>query len=1238
MGSETLLRSACELSYAVARSGLEATPSIEPPATMRSFLYVSELPSRALTVAQEAIEEDPSFRRRVAEEADEADIGRAGYLWLHRPIGWAAEFEEIVNSSNGQSDHRSNDGDVVTAVPAFGSGNTDFTGTANGSTNGSGDRFWTDTDRRPDADRGRDEADAIEDELSSLRGLVERLSNERKSVTSSARPPTTDLEGTQPTSSSFPARPADTDLAKVQAALDAAHSELDQARSERDHAVRQHSEALTRQLDLEKELGRSRQLRIEVEQEHAEVDARLVEVQEALSRAEKARGEAEVRGDELTNQLKAARSAQEELRAEAGRANDDHAHRYQALEATFTATRTEGDKLRSEKTALADQVSTLEVEVSDLRQRKTEVEAQAAEAQALVDALTEEKIDLASRLADTEAMLETTRTQINAVKSDAENIAAELATVRNQRSDLSSQVDELHGSLTEALGDLAAVRSQSDRDRAELKSVRGERDQLRVRSATLEDSQTTLDAKVKQLTQELDATTTRADTARNDVAERDSQIGELALRRDQLITELSEVKSSLDSTTTERDDLSATHTTLSARSAELEAERDRLLQQVSQLSEENSGIQAQLVESDRLRVETAESQGHALSELAHRLAMVENERNRFERDLRTAEDRLIEAMTAFDAANKSAADQVRRDLGTDLLDTTAPETTRESAGDTAEETKGDAAKGSEGDIAEDSAGDTAKGSKGGAAKGSKGDTASTGPVPLTTANGTAEAGNSNGADPYGDLVDPEAMDAEVAATLPDGPKVDTEPDAEADEEKTDGAGAAGDTVIRGKAVGDNLVTDKPLGDDTGRPGGRDTSGGTPREVTKPSGFRPARTADGDLPRDARVGDRVPASPATDDTVDHPAAEVPSSATEDETTDSGQDTDGVSESPLAAGAAALAAMTPAEVVERPPESGRDGLAPGRLTDPAADSRGSRSEDGADPATGRASKRWNFGALGRSRGDDAPADPEPAGSANGLAPDEANDISDAEIDDISSELSQALATASDAADESNDLDLDAIGDLISQTVTDFDPSSIPQPGFADAPVETPADDPYDTPSRRAARNAPPSVFSDLDAAVGLADGRPARRQIDIPADLHHDEVELARHVVSSPDVVLLVDGDSVAKLGWPSLPVAQQRDALVSYLGDLADSTGVAPDVVFDGRIGDEDGLPASESVRIRLSTPPTEPAAALDELIDAYPEQWPIAIVTDDTDLGQTAVSRGATVLNNGQLLDLFIAQ
>ncbi|MEL7210698.1 MAG: hypothetical protein AAGK32_21090, partial [Actinomycetota bacterium] len=263
-------------------------------------------------------------------------------------------------------------------------------------------------------------------------------------------------------------------------------------------------------------------------------------------------------------------------------------------------------------------------------------------------------------------------------------------------------------------------------------------------------------------------------------------------------------------------------------------------------------------------------------------------------------------------------------------------------------------------------------------------------------------------------------------------------------------------------------------------------------------------------------------------------------------------------------------------------------------------------------------------------------------------------------VSSGLADALgrepAPTSTSLDEEDELD--AISNLISQTVSDMNlsetgsangldadddddgrgadgkpPSIFTESGADDISPDVFDDDTASVPrSAVTAPAAPPSVLNSVSGGAPTA-----RRQITVPDDLLGDELEVARHIVSSPDVVLLVDGDSVARMGWPSLPVVQQRDALVSYLADLSASTGVAPDIVFDGRKGEEESLPESRAVRIRLSTPPTEPAAALDELVDAYPEQWPIAIVTDDDDLAGSAGERGASVLSNGQLLDLFIA-
>lgn len=98
MAAESL-QTACELAYVVARDDAQSDQQAEPPASMRSFLYVSELPRQATTVAQQAIEGDSAFRSRVANKASEGAVGRAGFLWLHRPPGWATEFEELAEAA-----------------------------------------------------------------------------------------------------------------------------------------------------------------------------------------------------------------------------------------------------------------------------------------------------------------------------------------------------------------------------------------------------------------------------------------------------------------------------------------------------------------------------------------------------------------------------------------------------------------------------------------------------------------------------------------------------------------------------------------------------------------------------------------------------------------------------------------------------------------------------------------------------------------------------------------------------------------------------------------------------------------------------------------------------------------------------------------------------------------------------------------------------------------------------------
>jgi regulator of replication initiation timing len=153
-----------------------------------------------------------------------------------------------------------------------------------------------------------------------------------------------------------------------------------------------------------------------------------------------------------------------------------------------------------------------------------------------------------------------------------------------------------------------------------------------------------------------------------------------------------------------------------------------------------------------------------------------------------------------------------------------------------------------------------------------------------------------------------------------------------------------------------------------------------------------------------------------------------------------------------------------------------------------------------------------------------------------------------------------------------------------------------------------------------------------------GASTRRAPVVPDELRDDPLATARFLVAEPGVMLLVDGDAVAAMGWPTLTLAERRDALVTYLGELVPGSGAAPDVVFDLAVGGEASLPSSDRVRVRLTAPEVSAARALAELIDTYPVDWPVVVVTDDPGLVIEAANRGAAVLANVGLLDLFIAQ
>jgi len=85
----------------VARAGLAADPPIDAPRALRPLLRFRRLSTSALESVRRVLDDDPSFRARVAEAgADGADrLGPAGRLYLARPEGWVDELRRLEEAA-----------------------------------------------------------------------------------------------------------------------------------------------------------------------------------------------------------------------------------------------------------------------------------------------------------------------------------------------------------------------------------------------------------------------------------------------------------------------------------------------------------------------------------------------------------------------------------------------------------------------------------------------------------------------------------------------------------------------------------------------------------------------------------------------------------------------------------------------------------------------------------------------------------------------------------------------------------------------------------------------------------------------------------------------------------------------------------------------------------------------------------------------------------------------------------
>jgi predicted RNA-binding protein with PIN domain len=97
--ADALVVPALELAIIVARHSGQVRPPVPVPRGIKSLTRFTRLPASARPVVRKVIEEDEEFRGRVAAAADQIDIPRGAWLYLHRPEGWADELAALAEAA-----------------------------------------------------------------------------------------------------------------------------------------------------------------------------------------------------------------------------------------------------------------------------------------------------------------------------------------------------------------------------------------------------------------------------------------------------------------------------------------------------------------------------------------------------------------------------------------------------------------------------------------------------------------------------------------------------------------------------------------------------------------------------------------------------------------------------------------------------------------------------------------------------------------------------------------------------------------------------------------------------------------------------------------------------------------------------------------------------------------------------------------------------------------------------------
>jgi predicted RNA-binding protein with PIN domain len=135
------------------------------------------------------------------------------------------------------------------------------------------------------------------------------------------------------------------------------------------------------------------------------------------------------------------------------------------------------------------------------------------------------------------------------------------------------------------------------------------------------------------------------------------------------------------------------------------------------------------------------------------------------------------------------------------------------------------------------------------------------------------------------------------------------------------------------------------------------------------------------------------------------------------------------------------------------------------------------------------------------------------------------------------------------------------------------------------------------------------------------------------LSEQDPGLLDKLLTLPQVHLIVDGYNVTKTGYGELPLADQRNRLVTRLGGLASQTKAEITCVFDGAELDAPvAITAPRGVRVLFSPPGQTADELIGRLVRTEPAGRAVVVVSSDREVADGARRGGARPASSALLL------